>query len=172
MVKMGPTQHIAPPAAMAHLLNRAWLIAWGGLLVDLLLAVALWVNAPRLRTLAICVGGAFHVSNHLLFHLESFPWAMLSALALLLPETWSVNRRPSAPKSASRRDGGRRRAHSHGRAAPCIKLAFAALAAVCVVLGVLAPLPCALAVPSDYDDGERQITPQPHLIHFLDDFSC
>ncbi len=160
MIKMGPTQHIAPPAAMARLLRHAWLIAWGGLLVDLLLAVALWVNAPRLRALAICVGGAFHVSNHLLFHLESFPWVMISSLALLLPETfWTADMRRAAPKSPSRRDG-RRRARGRGGAALLTRLAFGALASVCVVVGVIAPLPCALALRSDYDDGKRQTKPQ------------
>ena len=160
MIKMGPTQNIAPAAAMALLLEHAWLIAWGGLLVDLLLAVVLWANSPRLRALAICVGGTFHVSNHLLFHLESFPWVMLSSLALILPDTfWAADMRRTAPKSPSRRDN-RRHARGRGGAALITRLAFGSLASVCVVVGVLAPLPCALALWSDYDDGKRQTKPQ------------
>ena len=114
MLRLGPTRH-AFPLLFPHLVTHARLLAWGGLLVDALLAAQLGCSLWRdcrthslrhgrgvhdatagaepepaaargasrqvdlVALVALAAATSFHLANHFLFHLESFPWVRARA---------------------------------------------------------------------------------------------
>jgi hypothetical protein len=63
-----------------------YLFAYGGLLVDLLIAPCLlW---RRTRPYAFAMAVAFHLLNTRLFNIGIFPWLMIAATALYFPPEW------------------------------------------------------------------------------------
>ncbi len=62
------------------------MVAYGGVMFDLLIAPALlW---RRTRPFAVLVAAGFHVSNMQLFSIGVFPWLMLAATTLFLEPDW------------------------------------------------------------------------------------
>jgi vitamin K-dependent gamma-carboxylase len=60
-----------------------FLVAWGGLIFDLLVVPALlW---KRTRVIAYLAAVAFHVSNHFLWNIGIFPWFMIGATLIFFP---------------------------------------------------------------------------------------
>jgi hypothetical protein len=70
----------------------AWLFTYGSLLLDLLLAPALFWR--RTRAPAVCFAIGFHLLNWQLFGLSVFPWLMIAATLLFLA--------PDQPQQESR----------------------------------------------------------------------
>ena len=89
MLSIGPTMRNYPLLA-AWLTRHSTMMAYGGLCVDIMLALSMWkTESSTLRKLFFFLGCIFHFSNHIFFELEAFPWVMMSAMVLLKPElTW------------------------------------------------------------------------------------
>ncbi|MFP6684383.1 MAG: HTTM domain-containing protein [Polyangiaceae bacterium] len=63
-----------------------WVVAWGGLLFDLLIApLLLW---RRTRIIGAVISAGFHLTNAYLFHIGVFPWFMLAATTLFFDPAW------------------------------------------------------------------------------------
>ena len=63
-----------------------WVIAYGGLLFDLLIVpLLLW---RKTRPLAFALALAFHLANHWLFDIGIFPWLSIATTALFFPADW------------------------------------------------------------------------------------
>jgi len=104
------------------------LLARAGLLLDLFAGPGLLAASPWLRALCALLLACFHLLNHRLFVLETFPWVMLSALALAYPNPapWMGPRGWKAPP----------------------------LPALLLLLGhLLLPLPCGLEAVLDRGEG-------------------
>ncbi len=76
-------------------------LSWGGAMLDLLAPLGL--NFGSLSVKLACAGClvGFHLCNHYLFVIETFPWVMLSALALQFNAEWmeySASLVTSSPK--------------------------------------------------------------------------
>lgn len=64
-----------------------WIIAYGGLMLDLTVVPLLaWA---RTRPAALAAAVAFHLANAALFPIGIFPWLMIGTLPLLLPPAWT-----------------------------------------------------------------------------------
>jgi len=108
------------------------LLARAGLVLDLSAGPAL--ASPLLRGTASLLLAAFHLLNHGLFVLETFPWVMLSALVLAHPPPWM---------------GSVRAAVRTPLQAPRIPSPRPLLALLLLLLHVLAPLRCGLEAVLD-----------------------
>ena len=78
-----------------------YLISYGGMLLDLLIApLLLW---RRTRAVAFCLALGFHLTNAWLFFIGIFPWVAIAATALFLSPDWprrllaSVTQNPISP---------------------------------------------------------------------------
>lgn len=70
-------------------LDETWfavLFAWGGMLLDLLIAPALWWRKTRLFAYLAAV--LFHLTNAALWTIGVFPWLMILATAVFFPPDW------------------------------------------------------------------------------------
>jgi vitamin K-dependent gamma-carboxylase len=64
----------------------AWLFAYGGLLLDLLVVPALlW---KRTRAFAFAVAVIFHLTNAFVFNIGIFPWFMIAATTIFFSPEW------------------------------------------------------------------------------------
>lgn len=61
----------------------ALLFAYGGLLLDLLIVPLLYWRKTRVAALLLAFG--FHLTNHVVFRIGIFPWAMMAATLILWP---------------------------------------------------------------------------------------
>jgi hypothetical protein len=124
-----------------------------GLLLDLLV-LPLGLNAGwlPLRALAAAAAISFHLCNHLLFVIETFPFVMIAGTALFFDHKWIyfvhgvLHRRVFSHGLYSRFVESRRRAASLvlGKVVPAAACVFLALHAA-------APLQCALEAPGSGD---------------------
>lgn len=83
----GPT---APSILVSFLLEtKGYLfMAWSGAALDLIAGIALLIPYFPLRLLVAIALLAFHVTNHFLFVIETFPWVMISSLVLYFDASW------------------------------------------------------------------------------------
>lgn len=65
------------------------LLAWGGLIFDLLIVPALACRATR-GPAVFCLL-VFHISNAILFPIHIFPWFMLAASTIFFPPDWPLH---------------------------------------------------------------------------------
>ena len=129
-------------------------MVWGGLMLDLSAIVGLNLAMDgRGVSKAVFAGliGAFHLSNHFLFIIETFPWVMMSALAVHFDSSWmdicaqrsSVLLRPLL--------SGKLGVAAVTISATLLKALMVVSAVSLVAFHVGAPLPC--AIHSLYEDG-------------------
>jgi len=76
-----------------------WTIAYGGLLLDLLVVpFLLW---RRTRLVAYCFAVLFHLTNAAIFNIGMFPWFMIAATTIFFepdwPRRWGILDRPAPP---------------------------------------------------------------------------
>ena len=69
-------------------LSASQAIAYGGVVFDLSVGFALLSPWPAVRVAATVAAVAFHVTNHYLFVLETFPWVMISSCVLFHDPVW------------------------------------------------------------------------------------
>jgi hypothetical protein len=90
MVSMGPMPRLAPEMT-ALVLQEPWIMGWCGFGIDVCLTFAVFFPTTLFGKLTLVGGTGFHLGNHFFFHLEAFPWVMISSFALLVPESlWST----------------------------------------------------------------------------------
>jgi hypothetical protein len=90
--------------------TSAYIFAWGGLLLDLLIVPALMVR--RTRGAAYAVAVAFHLMNAHLFTIGVFPWMMIPATTIYFAPAWPrrLGMRIRGARSISREPGEREHA--------------------------------------------------------------
>lgn len=76
------------PADNWQAVHGGLLLAWGGMLFDLLIVPALMCRTTRLIALPALV--IFHLTNAILFPIHIFPWFMLAASTIFFPPDWPV----------------------------------------------------------------------------------
>ena len=66
-----------------------WILAYGGLLFDLLIVpLLIW---PRTRLFALAIAVGFHLTNVFIFDIEVFPWLMIAGTLLFLEPDWPLS---------------------------------------------------------------------------------
>lgn len=91
---------------LREIADERWLalfIAWGGLLLDLLIVPALLHR--RTRPYAFAAGVAFHLTNSQLFHIGIFPWFAMAATLIFFEPDWP-RRVFNWPRATSRKSVG------------------------------------------------------------------
>ncbi len=76
-----------------------WTIAYGGLLVDLLVVPFLLVR--RTRVIGFCVAVLFHLLNAAIFNIGMFPWFMIAATTIFFAPDWPRRWRILEPAAAA-----------------------------------------------------------------------
>jgi len=113
----------------------AWVMSYGGLLVDLLIVPAMLFPPTRLPAF-LCIA-TFHVSNALVFGIGTFPWVSLAATALFF-EPSSFRRLPflrDLPPAPSVDRGGAVRASAESALSrSCVVVALAVYVAVQILV--------------------------------------
>eukprot|EP00602_Paraphysomonas_sp_CaronLab_P003659 CAMPEP_0185030646 /NCGR_PEP_ID=MMETSP1103-20130426/17630_1 /TAXON_ID=36769 /ORGANISM="Paraphysomonas bandaiensis, Strain Caron Lab Isolate" /LENGTH=622 /DNA_ID=CAMNT_0027565857 /DNA_START=59 /DNA_END=1924 /DNA_ORIENTATION=- len=84
----GPT---ASPEMIDRAMEMGWpvdLVVFGGLFLDLTVAIGLTVPWLPVRFFYAAAIFGFHLTNHFTFIIETFPWVMMSATALFFGSDW------------------------------------------------------------------------------------
>jgi len=115
-------------------------IVYGGVILDTFVAFALCSPWLTVRLLASLAAGAFHLTNHWLFLIESFPWVMFSTLCIFHDSAWieytgngirSVLIAITAPQVSE-------------KASRFCFLASIPFAAIFIAIHLLVPVPCGI----------------------------
>ena len=72
--------------SLAALEYAGILMAWGGLLFDLLIVPLLIFRRTRIPAYVFCI--VFHVINSVVFNIHIFPWFMIAATPILFSPSW------------------------------------------------------------------------------------
>ena len=145
-VKKGPSSGFDIDIGISAALPLFTLIIWGGLLLDLCAPLILHFGTRKMKMGATLVFVSFHVVNHYLFVIETFPWVMISALVLHFePSEW-MEQAAVIVTAPWRLIGSLRRSVEEVGKLMWTSMQFTGTVfiAVLFVALVLIPLPCAL----------------------------
>lgn len=111
--------------------------------LDLSLPWALWSPNATLRWVATLAAASFHLATHFFFVLETFPWVMLSGLAVFHGDEWIASA-GTAVSLAADRMAALPFPHLGALTAPVRTVLTASAITLLLALHVLVPLPCGL----------------------------
>ena len=136
-------------------------LAWGAAGLDLSLPWALWSQSATLRWVATLSAASFHLATHWLFVLETFPWVMLSGLAVFHGDEWLAYADTCISRTAAFWPAAL--LHLGASTVRARALLAASSIALLMALHVLVPLPCALHA---FFDKEGSLTWGSQCQHF------